>query len=237
MKGISIQNGVEFKVTVEGERWSQGSNIQLEVFTHSSHPIWVALAEGHEKKLKAKDPNAFSVLASQDGVGPHLKAQFTVPKNARITDKSGSLFILYGNQNTLAHLKLTIDPHPLFIEIRDILIRQFRFALKTVVMGKKSVVEFKFEPSGAKEWASLSHLITRMSTDDSHVHLEIEFHRTVINALKPGLSAEKASRSFRCELPRRDVIHDFNQRLNSDAVTLVLEQIFAEYQNQSWLPA
>jgi len=237
MKGISIQNGVEFKVSVEGERWSQGSQVHVEIQTQAQQKIRLALAEGNEKKLKAKDPNAFSVLETQDGTGPSLKTQFTIPLHARITDKSGSLFLLYGNPDSLANLRLTIEPNPLFAEIRDVLIRQFRFALKTTAMGKKSFVEFKFEPSGAKEWASLSHLFVRMNTDESVIHLELEFHRTVINALKPGLTAEKTSRTFHRELSHRNVVHDFNQRLNSEAVATILEGIFAEYQNQSWLPA
>jgi hypothetical protein len=237
MKGFSIQNGIEFKISLEGEHWAQSSQIQVEVSTLSGQRIRVSLAEGNEKKVKAKDANAFTVIETQEGIGPSFKTHFAVPKNARITDKSGSLFLLYGNQDPLANLKLIIDPHPLLIEIRDVLIRHFRFALKATTTGKKSRVEFKFEPSGAKEWASLSHLFARFSQETSGIHLELEFHRTIINALKPGLAAEKVSRCFQREMPQREIVHDFNQRLNSEVVISILQEVFQDYQNQSWLPA
>ncbi len=240
MKGFSIQGGTEYRITVAGERWNQGDSLSIEIGTASAAPVFVAIAEGTDKKIRAKSEDSFEILESREGDGPGFKTVFTLAGNARITDKSGSLYLLYGNpgaKETLANLKLSIAPHPVFLDVCDLMTGHFRFALKNTAMGKSGRVEFKFEPSGAKEWASLSHLFLRIRTENDSIELELLFHRTVINALKPGLAAEKTSRSFQRTIPTGDIVHGFNGRLNSEAAKAVLESIFSEYREQSWLPA
>jgi len=235
MKGFSFHNGVEYRISIEGERWTQGSAVELEVATRAGQPVLVTLAEGNERKIKAKDPEAFTGIDSREGTGPSFKARFELPVNVRITDKSGSLYLLYGDPGKLANLKLSIDPHPWFGEICDLLVRHYRFSLKSTIMGKKGKVELKLEPSGAKEWASLTHLFVLLSLEKDSLELTLEFHRTVVNALKPGLVAEKASGSFHRSLPLAGIVHDFNQRLNSDAVVASLDSLIEEYRSRGWL--
>jgi hypothetical protein len=235
MKGFSIQNGIEYRIGIEGERWTQGAGVELEVTTRAGQPVCVLIAEGSEKKIKAKDPGAFAVIESREGTGPSLKARFDLPRNARITDKTGSLYVLYGEPASLANLKLCVEPHPWFGEIRDVLTHHYRFALKTTAMGKSGKVEFKFEPSGASEWASLTHLLMKLSLEETDLNLTLEFHRTVINALKPGLSGEKASGSFQRSVPLADLIHGFNQRLNPEAAIACLDGVIEEYRSRGWL--
>ncbi|NDG83763.1 MAG: hypothetical protein EBX52_01845 [Proteobacteria bacterium] len=235
MKGFSVQNGVEFRIVLEGERWTQGGTVAIEVTSRPGQPLKVAIAEGSERKIKAKDASAFAEIESRDGAGPSLKTQFELPRNSRITDKSGSLYVLYGDPGKPANLKLIVDPHPWFGEICEVLVRHYRFSLKSTSMGKKGKVELKLEPSGAKEWASLTHLIASLSLEEDALELTLEFHRTVVNALKPGLTAEKAVGKFHRSLPVAEIIHSFNQRLNPEAVILSLDAMMEEYRSRGWL--
>jgi hypothetical protein len=239
MKGFSVQNGTEYRILVEGERWNQGDVLDVEIRSAESAPVLVAVAEGQDRKIRAKSADAFEVLESREGAGPVFRTRFELQEDARITDKSGSLYLLYGNPESgasLASLKLTVEPHPVLSGIRDLLTHHFRFALKSASTGKSSCVEFKLEPSGAKEWASLSQLLARLRMGKETIELELVFHRTVINALKPGLAGEKISRGFQRSVPSKDLIHGFNGRLDTEAAIQVLESVFSEYREQSWLP-
>src|SRR5690606_11357678 len=71
MKGTFFQDSLEYRLVVEGESWHQGSLLSgtLQVRNHASSPaslsdLNVSLADGIEKKVKAKAEDAFSVLAS-----------------------------------------------------------------------------------------------------------------------------------------------------------------------------
>ncbi len=97
MKGFSVQGGMEYRVNVSGEKWNQGDALEVEIRTADQARIFIAVAEGNDKKIRSKSEDAFEILESKEGSGPGLTARFRLPENSRITDKSGSLYLLYGS--------------------------------------------------------------------------------------------------------------------------------------------
>lgn len=238
MKGFSNQSGVELRIEVLGERWAQGDRIQVNLECKSKNTLYLALASGLEKKVKARAPDAFHLLQENRTLGQTLSCQFTLDPDCRITDKSGSLYILYGVGDPPTHpasLRLQIEPHVHSKDFIEVLTQSFRFSQKSFSMTKTNEVEFKLGPPGSKEWASLEGLSVFLKMNHEVLHCRFHFQRKEINALKSTLTAEKVSKTFQQNFPLKDLVHEFNQRLNRDAVFALFESVTSEYRSQSSL--
>ncbi len=232
MKGFSVQNGVELRIEIIGEAWSQGEPVRVRLEAKKESTLFLELADGSEKKIRAKATDAFKTLSRIQGTGTLLETTFELPLDCRISDKSGSLHVLYGVGNPPAQpasLRLTVNPNPHLKDLGEVLTHHYRFTLKSVSMGKKSDVEMKFEPSGGKEWASLESLTVSARLLKTELQLKFFFQRKEINALKSALTAQSVKRTIEKNFPLKDILHDFNQRLNKENVTAGLDSIFEEY--------
>lgn len=204
MKGTSFQRPLKFKVEVNGEAWHQGDAIDgtLEVKNHGSEPtpvseIAVHLAYGEIKKVRAKSPDAFEILstATMSSDGP-LNWQFQTERNCPITDKSGSLFILYGRGSAteqLGQLRLTVQPFPLIQEFLDTFKVQFRFVVKSQKAATKDGLEAKLAPPDSKAFAMLDYVTLgfRFDGDDLHVHYKFSVKKIEASAASIETSKKK----------------------------------------------
>ena len=244
MKGISFQNGVEFKVMIEGETWSQGDSLSgsLHAVSRNSNanlpPLKLIIAEGIDKKIKLKNAEAFTVLETLSTEVSELQWKFTLPKTVRITDTKGSLYLLYGSSedlNALAQLKLTVLPHPHIREFCESMNIHARFITKNITAGKKGIVEVKLAPPDAKEWTFLEQLIISFSIHDQVLNAHFEFTRKEVDAMKGGLHTKTTIREIEREFQLSHLIHDFNQRLNKEVAAQAIDSVLAEYKSAGWL--
>lgn len=123
MKGTLIRKNLEFTLLANGENWIQGSTIKgtLSVKNIGNEitvvpALKVVLAYGDFKKVHAKDDSSWkSIAAISFPASRPLKKeeaeihdwQFELSTTAPITDKSGSLFLVYGEE--LADAETDID--------------------------------------------------------------------------------------------------------------------------------
>ncbi len=238
MKGMSFQNGVEFRVTLDGESWSQGDVIQGKIESKPATKGLVYLAEGVDKKVKTKSPDAFIVLQEFESTSAPYEWKFKLAVDARISDKTGALYLLYGhgeNIEKLGQLRLNIIPHPIAKDLIDLLSTHFRFPLKSITAGKKGLTEFKFDPPSGKEWTMLEQLVLFLKTTENHLECTFQFQRKEVDATKGGLSSKSVKREISRNWMRSNIIHDFNQRLNKDLIALEIEKVIAEYREAGWL--
>jgi hypothetical protein len=238
MKGFSAQSGKEYRVTIVGEQFSQGSTLSVQLDSNHDGALSLILCEGNERKIKNKSKDAFKKISEQTASGTKLQHSFSLDLNSRITDKSGSLYLLYGNADhpeSLANLKLTITPHPIYSELIEVFTHEYRFALKNSSMGKKGDVEFKLEPSGAKEWASLDQLTVCLKQAPSTIEALLVFDRTQINPNQTKLATQSLTQEFQRSIPTADCLHAFNGRVNKDYMVSVFDQVFLQYRDQNWL--
>ncbi|MBS1958073.1 MAG: hypothetical protein JST80_01245 [Bdellovibrionales bacterium] len=260
MKGTTFQNGVEYKVTIEGESWQQGQSIQGQLQTiirntpagSAADAVTprVVLAESTERKIKSKSAEAFSIIeeASSDASvsttadGPTLVWKFTVPRQARITDKAGSLFLLYGFGDdlfTYGQLKLNILPHHYLQDIIEMMRTEFRFALKKTTAGRNGWIDTELDPPDSKDWAQLDHLVIELKLEgegkDTSIEAKFQFHRAEVDGMKAGLSTKLTKREVTRSWPRSELVHDFNDRLDKDAAQAAINDVVEEYRNQGWL--
>jgi hypothetical protein len=238
MKGFSFQSGIEYRVEIKGEEWSQGDSLSGIVTAKPGSPIRVMLAEGTDKKIKKKVADAFRIVESKESEGTELHWNFHLPLNATITDKNQSLYLLYGNKEgalPAGALRLSILPHLYLRDFADVLIHHFRFALKSVSAGKKGVVEFKLNPPDSKEFASLESLLLNFKMDSNGIVVDYEFTRNAIDATGGSIASKSVKKTWTKELLFKEILHDFNQRLNKDLIMALSESVIHEYQGSSWI--
>lgn len=243
MKGVSFQNGVEFKITIEGESWAQGSLIQGKIESKPGAKAQVILAEGTDKKVKLKSPDAFVVLEEATIAYAPYEWKFQLPVDARVSDKSGALYVLYGhgeNLEKLGQLRLNIIPHQHTKDLIDLLTSHFRFAFKSVAAGKKQTTEVKLDPPGNKDWSMLEQLVlfVRINNDtpgEETMDVKFQFHRQEVDALKGGLATKSVKREIDRSWNLAQIILSFNGRLDKDIITAEIDKLIAEYRDAGWL--
>jgi hypothetical protein len=176
MRGLFLQQPFEFRLDVKGENFVQGQPVEciLRVKNHAAEPKAVAnpkliLALANLKKVKAKDPTAFEVLAEVElerGVevaanGEYLfEHTFPTDLNAPITDKAQSPYLLYGNSEPLSELGqllLTVNLHPNLKAIFDTLTTVFSFVPKGE-SSKNGWTSVKLKPPESRRMSFVEEL-------------------------------------------------------------------------------
>lgn len=199
MRATLFKEGLEFKLEITGERWIQGQNVEgeLSIKNLGNNPaqlknLSIRLAWGDFKKVKSRDAKAFQILDTHAlGSAVELKPKdekswkwsFTLPHDCQITEKSGSLYILYGDEENPVYsgdLQLTIGPKELYLEIIKLMENFMRFKLKDL-SSKKGLVQAKFQPPQSKEFAALDGLQIGLGLENQELNLSYEFKVKKIN--------------------------------------------------------
>jgi hypothetical protein len=130
MRSVYIQKSLEFRLEVPLEVATQGEAVPcaLTVKNHGSEPAPLSqfslqLALGILKKVKAKAEDAFQILEQGEldrtqivppGGQVVSSWQFMLDRNAPLTEKNQTPFLLYGNgqeSSTLGQIPLTVTMH------------------------------------------------------------------------------------------------------------------------------
>jgi hypothetical protein len=138
MRGVTIQNQLEFRLESPIDSATQGELVpcSLTIKNHGSEPVplnhlSMCLALGNLKKVKAKGDDAFELLVQANvdrssvlapGSQSVMSWEFALDRNAPISDKGQSPYLLYGNGESsalLGQLPLTVKMHPHYRAIFD----------------------------------------------------------------------------------------------------------------------
>jgi len=149
MRGVFIQKPLEFRLEVPLDKAVQGEKVPctVTVKNHGAEGVHLAqisleLTLGDLKKVKAKSDGAFQTIASANldratSVAPGAEVtfshEFTLDRNAPISHKSHSPYLLYGNAEQPALLgqqPLTVTMHPYYRSIFDTFETVFSFINK-----------------------------------------------------------------------------------------------------------
>lgn len=201
MKGFSFQKGVEYRIETIGEKWQQGDPIEGKLSAKSAsgavNAAQVVLAHGTLKKVHAKSPDAFDIIAQEKLTLSSGEANWKFPttKNSPITDVSGSLFLLYGPEgaevSTLGQLQLNVVPAEVIAKFLDVFQIHFRFVLKFTKTEKNGVQAKLVPPEGNKQFSFLEHLILRFSFSDDDLSITYEFNVLTFDATVNSLTQIK----------------------------------------------
>ena len=213
MKGTIFQKPLQLNLSIDGESWHQGDAIagSLTVKNHGSSPvqtkgIGVRFAYGQLTKVREKAPGAFHILSNQTlpqgALDPQQETQLTwkfeTERNSPITDKTGSLYLLYGEGDapeSLGSLQLILRPHWVIEEILKILQIEFRFVLKTQ-KSSKGFVESKFAPPAAKEYSAIEQLLVSTRFTGEALDMRYSFAVKKLSADSGVMELKKDKKDF-----------------------------------------
>lgn len=209
MRGVFLQQQLEFRLSVDGENFKQGDTLPCMLTIHNHTDVIqdignlkLCLALGDIKKVRGKLADAFTVLEEATLVaGSEIKAgeelQFEweckLDKNAVVTDKSQSLYLLFGNSqniNTLGQLLVTVQPHPVIESIITTLSSAFQFVAKSYKSSKNGLA-IKIAPSSATRFAMLDLLTLNVKIEGDTLQMKYVFDLKKFEATALSLAVGK----------------------------------------------
>lgn len=258
MKGTYFQKPFEFQLSVEGESWRQGTAIRgiLVIKNHGAEPlplagVRVSLAHGRASRVKQKAQGALKILASVSvdeslklppGAEERLPWGFQLDRNAPITDKSSSLYLLYGpaavsrvkaeSGDQVGLLRLVVEPDSLFEDFLRAFQIQHHCVVKSRQAGKGSV-DVKLVPPESKGFAAIDHLDLNLRFGDGD-RIEVGYLFVVKS---PGASAAGAGvvveeRRMEQVLERTEYL-TLSGRVNHERMEAAASEVFQQLGAQS----
>ena len=251
MKGTVFHAPLELNVLVDGEEWNQAGLVKgvVKVKNHGKEAVDLSsfgamLAYGAIKKVKAKDPSAFSDEVKLTfpankkiaaGAEEELVWEFPLDRNCPITEKAGSLFIVYGELEKLeqiGHLQLAINPLKILNEFLVIFENFHRFQVKDK-KSKKGWIDVKIKPPGSKEFASLEQLNLFMHiNDDKELLLKYKFKTKKLDFKNGDMGVKKGSLEFDQTLNHKQYIM-FKDNPNQDGILKALDEILTQVKTKT----
>lgn len=193
MRGIFLQQPLEFRLDVTGDSFTQGAQLpcSLTIKNHSDQPIvgvapTVTLSIGNLKKVKSRSDDAFEQIEvsnppCESVVPPRgeivATCTFSLDRNAPISDKNQSPYLLYGSSHESQHLGqllLTIHPHPHIRTIFDTMTTVFNFINKGEV-SKGGVITAKLKAPDSRRFSFVEELNLSASFAEDALNLTFLF--------------------------------------------------------------
>jgi len=191
MKGIIIQHPLEIRVAVEGDAFCQGDSLccALAIKNHSNQPQTIAtprleLVLGNIKKVKQRSTDAFSepriAPLSPLTIAPSematLSHTFQLEPNCAVSDKSQSLYLVFGEGEGIpaGQLPLTVHPHLHMQKVLELMESAFQFVLRDITYSKGWVVG-RFKASSARQFSLVEELALRLQRREDCLALQYEF--------------------------------------------------------------
>lgn len=242
MRGVLIDSGVELRLEVTGDSFSQGAIVPCSLSLKNHSPAAIALehlhlnlAHGTHKLVKAKDPKGCvttikGALISADGELPRelppgaslsLSTQFTLPDNALITEKNQSLYLIFGLQNlddgasrSSGQLPLTVTPHRYVEEVFRTLEMVFSFVPKGL-SWKEDYTITKFSPPSKRELTLVEELLLGVKREGDNLHLRFAFKVRKFETATLGVAVKKGKTEIDVVLPPDEYLFG-GEHINQD---------------------
>jgi hypothetical protein len=230
MRGSCFIKPFELIITTEQESWEQGGEISghLEIKGDGDQgEIRVVLAYGTFKKVRKQTEDAFTAPISIN-LGADGKFSTLLTIDAAITDKSGSLYLLYGVGDDLSkfgQLQLQVDAAAPLITFQKILVDFFRFRVAQTKFNK-GYVEIKLAPPGTKEFVTLDALTCLLRMDGDDLEIKYTFKVRTLDMASGKMQVEQKAKKFESRLnPKEYLLHGAP---NYDIIKGEIKQIFKQ---------
>ena len=192
MKGFFFQYPLEYHLNVAGEEWEQGTILNGSLRVKNSEnkatsckELQLLLVYGVFKKIKAKEPQAWTelqsrVLAENIDFDPEEEKVFNwtfeLATDYQITDKSGSLFLLYGGESIYSQGRIDVKLKllPMLQSFIQTFESQFRFQ-KKYEKSKQKFTEVKLVPPDSREYAALDYVVCLLRIYESIMEIQYVF--------------------------------------------------------------
>lgn len=251
MKGLFIHQNVEYLLETKRETWCQGDVVDgvVKVRNHGSEKITISsmkviIASGEFKKVKAKTDGCYQVILEEEVVAPFELAgketkEFPVTiklkEDAPITDKSSSLYLLYGPSDLglmkLGQLQLTINVHRHIGEILKVFEGFVRFKLNSL-KAKGATVEAKLFPPNNRQFAILDYLNLKLNLEEDILKLKYVFKFRSLGSEYAELKVQVKKKEVKQELTKKDYSL-YGDYPNHDGIKKKIEEVLdSEFKNK-----
>jgi hypothetical protein len=250
MRAMFVHQGIQYQLDVSGEDFRPGDTVagSIKAKNHGAatlplDSLFVTLALGNIKKAKAKESDAFEAVESPElGASGELPAggeksfpfSTTLDKNAPVTEKNQSLFLLFGSRqfpDSRSELRVTVLRHPHVQTIHEILESSFQCVYK----GEKSSDDWlvsKFSPSSSRKLSLVNEFLLKSRFSDDTLQLEFVFNvkkfdtsATAINVKKGKNVVEQTLQPNEYLLPGGFLNHDAVSAKITEALSVVSTEL------------
>ncbi len=209
MRGVFIQKPLEFRLEVPLEAAIQGETVPctLTVKNHGAEPaplpqLSLVLGLGVLKKVKAKADDAFEIVgrAELDRAQVVLPGgqivsswEFTLDRNAPISDKNQTPFLLYGNGESpadLGQIPLNVTMHPHARAIFDTCETVFSLVNKGEIW-KNGYTVVKYKAPDLRKFSLVEEILIAVRFVDDSLELVYTFKVKKIDATATTLNFKK----------------------------------------------
>lgn len=245
MRGVSVQHPCEFRLDVQGDDFVQGRPVQcsLTVKNHGDSSVIIeaptlVLALANLKKVKAKDWSGFETVSSAElerGVEIGVKSEYTfrytfeLDLNATITDKSQSMYFLYGSSSdvgSLGQLLLTVSPHAHLRAFFDTMTSAFSFVAKGET-SKDGWTCARFKPPESRRMSFVEELNLSAHQTADALELRYVFSVKKFDSSMTKVEVKKGKAEVRQTLPRSEYLFG-GEFLNQEYVEKMIDSALAE---------
>ncbi|RZO48667.1 MAG: hypothetical protein EVA80_00825 [Proteobacteria bacterium] len=213
MRSTFFDRPLEYQLLTAKEEWLQGEPIAGKLTIRNMNEekvvtstVDVLLAYGNFKKVKAGVENCWEVLhreniqkdLSLDGNQQlTFEWRFNLPSDAPITDKSGSMFLLFGGEDVLdrgGRLDVPTKMMELLQSFLQTFSTQFQFVQKSPKY-KDGWTEVQLDPPiGSREFPNLEHVMCYLRMVDEN--LELKYRCKIKTLKKDGESMKVRGKSL-----------------------------------------
>jgi hypothetical protein len=207
MKGTFQVNGHKISIELNGEAWTSDQTIKgsvsLEGSGQPNHDIQMAFHKIDLKKLKKKDPKAFTLVKEFSiPPAPSQTPLLLCPKEEgadhAIQDGSYSLALTIATENDLLNckqLQLPIKPRNTIVDFLKIFETFKRCSIKSI-KNKKESIEVKVVTPQTGELAQIDSLALLFAFDGDLLKLTYQFQLKKLNVGAAGIETIKEKFSF-----------------------------------------
>lgn len=237
MKAIFFSKPLELNLTIDGESWVQGANVEgtLIVSNHSNSTTNLSQIGCHlcycsSRKFRAKDPKSVTVIESTmlGKDQSELIFNFKLQNDCPITENSGSLYILCGDISSPfegGFLELKVSPMAPIVYFVDHFELFYRFKVKAF-KNKKGFIEAAVHAPDSKEWASIQKMTLQMKmiNDELEAKFQVTLKRLSFDCGPQKTKDEK--KEITKTLTKKQ--YDLYGSANQDGIKKVIDELISE---------
>ena len=223
MRSVFFQRPLEYQIETSGEEWNQGDSLSgtLRVRNNggdslSAQSVQILLAYALKKELKDGQADTWQVLETLNfnlpelAAGAQHTAEWTLPlpSDCPLTDKSGTLFLLFGGTEVLENggrIDLQVRLHPLLQSFLQTFTTQFKF-LEKHRKHVKGWAEAKLNPPDTQEYSSLDHLLCHLRVREEQLEVRHFFKVKVFSREENYVKMRRKTRELEQSLSPEDYL-------------------------------
>ena len=224
MRSTFFQQPFEYQIEIEGENWDQGGVIEgkLRVRNMSGADVTIktvqlVLAHGLKKAIKEKRDVCWDIqekliivqdLLLQPGGEESRDWNFNLSTDCPITDKQGSLFLLFGGDEVLSEggrLDLSIQLHPILQNFLQTFKTQFRF-LEKYQKRKADWTEVKLIPPDSREFPNMDYVLCFLRIHQELLEARYRFKMSGLGRSGQQMTITKKNREIEQIIPQESYL-------------------------------